>query len=220
MTPAAFISTALALGALHSFAPDHLAAVSVFASRRPSWRRAAGLGARWGVGHSLTVIGVGGALVLTGLQLPSRFAPAAERVVGVVLIALGALSLWRAARLHGHWHTHDGAPHWHLHTHAHSDAHDHSHGALLGIGMLHGLAGTGALVVALPVAIAGSRATSLGFLLAFGLGTIASMSLFGAAAGWLFASTCRSAWLHRAAVAAAGVASAVIGVWWIASGGG
>jgi High-affinity nickel-transport protein. len=218
---ALLIPTAIALGALHSFAPDHLAAVSVFVSRKPSWRNALGLGARWGMGHSLTVVVVGGVLALSGLQLPERFESMAERAVGVVLVLLGVFAISRAQKLHGHWHEHEGRRHWHLHSHRSSDAHGHDHGALMGIGMLHGLAGTGALVVALPVAIAGSRAAALIFLAAFGLGTILSMSLFSAAAGWLLsATTVLSRNVHRGAIVLAGLLSVGVGVWWMVAGGG
>jgi sulfite exporter TauE/SafE len=215
------IPTALALGALHSFAPDHLAAVSVFVSRKPSWRNALQLGARWGMGHSLTVVIVGGVLALSGLHLPERFEVMAERAVGVVLIVLGVFAISRAQRLHAHWHEHDGKRHWHLHSHRASEAHEHDHGALMGIGMLHGLAGTGALVVTLPVAIAGSRTGALIFLAAFGLGTILSMSLFSAAAGWLLsATTILSRNIHRGAIVLAGLSSVGVGVWWMVAGGG
>jgi len=218
---ALLVPTALALGALHSFAPDHLAAVSVFVSRKPSWRNAMGLGARWGMGHSLTVVIVGGVLALSGLQLPARFEMLAERTVGVVLVALGIFAMLRAQRLHAHWHEHDGRRHWHLHSHSAGESHEHDHGALMGIGMLHGLAGTGALVVTIPVAIAGSRTGALVFLAAFGLGTIFSMSLFSAAAGWLLsATTALSRDVHRLAIVIAGLLSVGIGVWWMISGGG
>jgi sulfite exporter TauE/SafE len=217
---AQLIAAALVLGALHSFGPDHLAAVSVFVSRRPSWRRAAGLGARWGMGHSASILIVGGAVVLSGLQLPARFAPLAERLVGVVLIAIGVAAVWRAWKMHAHVHTHDGASHWHVHSHATSEEHDHSHRALFGIGMLHGLAGTGALVVAMPVVIEGSRASGLIYLLAFGIGTICSMALFAGAAGHALKVTAgHRPSFHRAALACAGVASVAVGVWWVSSGG-
>lgn len=218
---ALLVLTALVLGAMHSFAPDHLAAVSVFVSRKPSWRNALGLGARWGVGHSLTVVLVGGGLAMSGLRLPERFETMAERIVGVVLVALGVFAIARAQKLHGHWHEHDGERHWHLHSHRASDAHEHDHGALVGIGMLHGLAGTGALVVALPVTVTGSRASALVFLLAFGIGTILSMSLFSAAAGWLLsAASTLSRNVHRSTITLAGLLSVAVGVWWMAAGGG
>jgi sulfite exporter TauE/SafE len=214
------VLTALALGALHAFGPDHLAAVSVFVARRPSWRRALGLGARWGLGHSLVIVVLGGLLAFSGLHLPDRFATMAERVVGVTLVALGFVALWRAWQLHGHWHEHGETRHWHVHSHRHQESHDHGHGALLGIGMLHGLAGTGALVVTLPLVVGGSPSRSLVFLTSFGVGTVVAMALFGAASGWLLAIASRaSRVVHRGAVALAGVASIAVGLWWLVAGG-
>jgi sulfite exporter TauE/SafE len=230
MTPLALLgSTALALGALHSFAPDHLAAVSVFVSRRPHWRRAASLGARWALGHSATVLLVGGGLALSGVRLPERLTPLAEHAVGATLIVLGVLAVARAVRLHGHWHRHGEVRHWHLHAHASGSAatngnsahriqgaHDHSHAALFGIGMLHGLAGSGALVIALPAAVATSPTRSILFLACFGAGTVVAMSLFSGAAGLLLgAATRRWVALHKAAAVLAGVTSALVGVWWL-----
>lgn len=214
------VPTALVLGALHSFAPDHLAAVAVFVSHRPSWRRALALGARWGVGHSFTVIVVGGVLAVSGLRLPDGFAPLAERAVGLTLVVLGLVAYARALRLHAHVHEHGGQQHWHVHSHLRSEAHDHDHGALLGIGMLHGLAGTGALVVALPVTVGASAPHALIFLGAFGAGTIVSMSLFSAAAGLaLRRATQTSLRLQRAVLGVAGTASLAVGLWWIVVGG-
>ena len=171
------------------------------------------------MGHSLTVVMVGGVLALSGLRLPARFETMAERAVGVVLVLLGIYAISRAQKLHAHWHEHGENRHWHLHAHRGSQAHAHDHGALMGIGMLHGLAGTGALVVALPVVIGGSRAGALIFLAAFGLGTILSMSLFSAATGWLLsATTTFSRNVHRAAIVLAGLLSVGVGVWWMVSG--
>ncbi|MEP6689664.1 MAG: hypothetical protein ABJD07_00840 [Gemmatimonadaceae bacterium] len=201
------VVTALALGALHSFAPDHLAAVSVFVSRHPSWRRAMSLGARWGVGHSLTIVLLGGAISLTGLRLPERFAPSAERAVGVTLVLIGVVALARALRARGH-------------AFEQAHAHDRGHGALLGIGVLHGLAGSGALVVALPSAVAASRAQVLLCLGAFGIGTIVSMAVAGAVAGHALGAAVRSFARARSVVAVGAAAlSMIVGVWWIASGG-
>jgi sulfite exporter TauE/SafE len=126
----------------------------------------------------------------------------------------------RALKLHGHWHEHGDVRHWHVHSHRKGESHEHDHGALLGIGMLHGLAGTGALVVALPVAVADSATSALAFLIAFGIGTIVAMSLFSAAAGWVLGATTRtSVRLHRSAIVLAGSASVLVGVWWVIAGG-
>jgi sulfite exporter TauE/SafE len=209
------LTTALVLGAAHSLAPDHLAAVGVFVSRRPQWRRALTIGARWGIGHSAVILVVGGALVLTGWRFPDQFAPAVERLVGVTLIALGVVALVRAFRVHGHLHEHDGVPHWHLHSHRRSDQHNHMHHAALGMGVLHGLAGTGALVIALPLAALESAPVTLAYLLAFGVGTTAAMAAFGAVAGWAVRrAEHRSVALLRATASIAALGSVVVGMWW------
>lgn len=208
--------TALLLGAAHSFAPDHLAAIGVFVSRRPHWRRALAIGARWGVGHSAVILTVGGALVLTGWRFPAAMAPWVERLVGLTLIAVGTAALVRALRVHGHRHDHDGVAHWHFHSHRRSEDHDHVHQAALGMGMLHGLAGTGALVIALPLAVTESAPLALAFLLAFGVGTIIAMAAFGVMAGWAIRGAGhRSPRLVRATASVAALTSVVVGAWWV-----
>ena len=207
--------TALLLGAAHSFAPDHLAAIGVFVSRRPQWRRALGIGARWGVGHSVVILIVGGALILTGWRFPPPLTPWIERIVGATLVAVGLAALVRALRVHGHRHEHDGVEHWHLHSHRRSERHDHVHHAALGMGMLHGLAGTGALVIALPLAATESAPLALGYLLAFGIGTTLAMAAFGVAAGWAVRGAgFPSPRLVRTTSSVAALASVVVGMWW------
>jgi sulfite exporter TauE/SafE len=215
VSAAVLIATALALGAAHSFAPDHLAAIGVFVSRRPDWRRALAIGAGWGVGHSVVVALVGGALVITGWRFPDTFAPTVERIVGITLIVIGVVALARAMRIHAHLHEHDGVPHWHLHSHRHTERHDHPHRAALGMGVLHGLAGTGALVIALPLAATDSAPLALAYLLAFGVGTTVAMAAFGAVAGWAVRRAAhRSGSVLRLAASCAALASVVVGVWW------
>jgi sulfite exporter TauE/SafE len=210
--------TALLLGAAHSFAPDHLAAIGVFVSRRPQWRRAFAIGARWGVGHSVVLLIVGGVLILTGWRFPPPVAPWVERIVGATLVAVGVAALVRALRVHGHRHDHDGVEHWHLHSHRRSEAHDHVHHAALGMGMLHGLAGTGALVIALPLAATRSAPLALAYLIAFGIGTTAAMAAFGVAAGWFVRGAGHpSPRLVRMTSSVAALASVVIGAWWFIS---
>ncbi|MGQ0712503.1 MAG: urease accessory protein UreH domain-containing protein [Gemmatimonadaceae bacterium] len=209
------LATALALGAAHSVAPDHLAAIGVFVSRRPQWRRALVIGAGWGVGHSLVVAIVGGALVITGWRFPEHFAPTVERIVGITLIAIGVVALARAMRIHAHVHEHDGVPHWHLHSHRQTEQHDHMHRAALGMGVLHGLAGTGALVIALPLAATDSAPLALAYLAAFGLGTTVAMATFGAVAAWAVRRAAhRSRSVLRATASLAAIVSVAVGVWW------
>jgi sulfite exporter TauE/SafE len=106
-----------------------------------------------------------------------------------------------------------------VHAHRATPTHDHDHRALLGIGMLHGLAGTGALV-ALPLVATSTPSRSVIFLVAFGLGTVVTMSLFGATAGWLLGATRQASprWF-RGAIVLAGLASTGVGIWWVLAGG-
>jgi cytochrome c biogenesis protein CcdA len=202
------LASALALGMLHTVAPDHLAAVSVFVSRRPGWRRAVGYGARWGLGHSITIVAVGGVVVLSQLRLPAHFEGSVDRAVGIVMILLGANALRRAWR---HW-LHQRA---HLSGHGHP-AHHHDDGALVGIGMLHGLAGSGALAVALPVTATQSTLGSIGYLAAFGAGTVLAMSVLAATLGAaVHRASAQSARWAVGAMTLAATASIGVGAWWV-----
>lgn len=212
--------TALVLGVQHTLAPDHIAAVSVFASRHPSWRRALGLGARWGVGHSLTIVLIGGLLVWSGARVPVEWEMLVERVVGATLIFVGLAGIWRSGRPARRWHEHDGVRHAHA-PEVGVAGHERDHRALLGIGMMHGAAGTGALVIAIPVGSGATPGTSMVFLASFGLGTILAMSIFAGAAGALLGRAARiSPAAERTLRVAAAVGSIAVGAWWIVLAGG
>jgi high-affinity nickel-transport protein len=242
-------ATALALGMLHTVAPDHVAAVAVFVSRRPRWRDAARHGARWGLGHSLTILLVGGLATLTPWRLPTALEPRLEQAVGVMLIALGALA-WRRTRAPAPSpamalaqaaggvpdaprlvvpararraryaivpppspHDAPASPTTHAADgHVHGEERD---GALFGIGMLHGVAGSGALVAALPVATTRSTVEAIGYLVAFGVGTVAAMAALAMALGIAVrTATGRAQRLQATAIRGAAVASMVVGAWW------
>src|SRR5687768_10208533 len=102
----AFASAAL-LGSIHALEPDHMAAITAFAVRKPAPSAAATFGMRWALGHG-TIILIAGVLVMTaGLAIPADMTPWLERAAGVALIALGLWTCWYAARLHAHAHRHD-----------------------------------------------------------------------------------------------------------------
>ena len=175
----------LALGLRHVFEPDHLAAVTTLASRPGARLWSAGrLGLVWGVGHTVTVGVVALIIIALDIRLPPALWPAAELLVAVLLVLLGALVIWRYAR--GRWHIHPHshpstgtAPHLHLHSHAHAADHVHAHATIdarrsLGFGVAHGLAGSGA-IVALLVAAAPDTASRVVYFAAFGAGTIIGM---------------------------------------------
>lgn len=202
--------TAVALGAAHAVAPDHLAAVGVFVSRSHSTREALTHGARWGLGHALTLTCAGLAVLFVASAWPLTLSLRAEWVVGVVLVALGVRTVWQATR--GVFHP--SAPNaMHVHTSAGSRAHQHP---LVGIGMLHGLAGSGAMAAIVPLSAGQHPWQAALWLTLFGVGTIVAMALIAGAAGWsLRVASRQAAHLMRRVAILAGAASIVVGVLWL-----
>lgn len=178
---------ALVLGARHATEPDHVVAVSTLIADQPNARRATLLGAVWGIGHSISLLLVGGVLLLLRLELPATVEMTFELVVATMLIVLGTLSIVRALRL-GREGEHRAHAHGHVH-HAHAAPADHVHvGAWslakrpLLIGLVHGLAGSGALV-ALAMANMPSLSSGLVYMLFFGVGSVMGMALLTGLAG-------------------------------------
>ncbi len=180
------------IGMRHALEADHLAAVGSLADGRHSLRRSAWQGAVWGMGHTLTLLLFGGAVLLLDTLVPERYALLLETLVGMMLILLGADLLRRLYRdrVHFHLHRHDGIAHIHAHSHRgashphHQDPHHHAHPpgfplrALL-VGMTHGLAGSAALVV-LALGSVHSLGQGLLYILLFGAGSIVGMGLLAA----------------------------------------
>lgn len=210
MTPLLPLVTAFATGFTHALAPDHVAAVGTFVSRRPSLRECVRFGARWGLGHSASVLLAGGLLIALDLTVPAGVARNLERAVGVMLFGLGVWLLWTL--VHGLSHQRDPG-----HGHAHDAAVDHYHdrrGAFV-VGMAHGLAGTAPLIGVIPLAFIEPRSAALAYLGVFSAGTILAMVLFAGAAGAILVATGRTS--QRAAHVlrfGAAVGSTVIGALW------
>lgn len=206
---------------------DHLAALLPLSVGRRL--QAVGTGVRWGLGHSAGVLVVG----LLAVALKERFDVHAagawgERLVGVVLMAIGAFGVRRALRLriHAHPHAHATAPreggHAHLHAHFAPDlsdhvagAHHHGHAAFVA-GTLHGVAGSAHLLGVLPALALPGWAGSGTYLLAFALGTIAAM---GAFAGLVGESSARlggtAPRLARVFMLSAGAIAFAVGAVWL-----
>jgi high-affinity nickel-transport protein len=190
------------LGLRHSLDPDHLVAMGTIVGESRSVRRSAIVGAMWGVGHTVSLL-LAGVLVL-GLRLtvPEALAQGLELGVAAMLVTLGTVLVFRAARgeVHAHAHAHeDGTVHAHLHAHperpaaAHAAAiHHHPHGlrgfvsALFGgSGSRLGEIGRKPFWVGIVHGLAGSAGLMLLGLAATPtfLGGIAYLSLFGAGLG-------------------------------------
>jgi sulfite exporter TauE/SafE len=181
------LTLAFGLGMLHALDADHIMAVSGLASTGKGRQRALAFCARWAIGHGLTLLLIGAAVLLLGMAIPARLSAAAESIVGVVLVLIGAWvlrDLWRR-RMQLHFHTHEGAithAHWHL---SQPQAlQRHGHGVVL-VGVMHGTAGSAPLLALLPMAQHGAW-FGLAYLLMFGVGVLASMLVFGGLLGVVF----------------------------------
>lgn len=222
MTLLATLGLGLLLGLKHAFDSDHLVTVSTLVARERSAWRSLWVGLFWGVGHTLTLLVVG--LVVLGLkkQIPPPLGLSLECLVGLVLFTLGLTTLydcWRK-RLHVHSHVHDEAVHAHFHVHADSPAHQHSHPVRLGlkpmmIGMVHGLAGSAALMLLVLTAIS-SPALGLVYIAVFGCGSIMGMGLVTLLMGMFFSlATGRLDNLNQGVRLAVGTLSTVFGAWMV-----
>lgn len=208
----------IALGMRHALEPDHLAAVSTLASEQRSARAGMWIGALWGVGHSLALVLVAGGLTLVEVQMPPRLQQVFELLVAVMIVGLGVRAIRRAVRegREGphHEHHHGGV----LHTHAAPSSHLHVDTWTLAtrplvVGLLHGLAGSGALT-ALVFAELPSMGARLGYIALFGAGSVVGMALLTGLAGVPLLRVSHRPQTAAAILGLAGVASVLVGLWW------
>ena len=216
----------LLMGMRHALEADHLAAVASLATRSRSVQGTVLRGAVWGLGHTLSLALAGGLCLLLGMAIPERMARVLELAVGVMLLALGAEVLWRLRRkrIHVHVHRHgDGTVHLHAHGHAPQEVHDPQHhhhphpegfpARALAVGMVHGLAGSAALVL-MTLSGAGSPGLGLVYIGLFGAGSIAGMAALSAVIALPLRATAR--WLTgtiNALEMAIGLSTVGIGLW-------
>ena len=203
------LSTAFLLGLAHAIEVDHMIAVTAFVSTRPALRNAAGFGLRWGLGHSIAVLVAGGILIATGLRWPVSCDALGEALVGALLVAVGVWVMRGARNLDFRASAHSSDGH---------DHHEYDHGkrGMTMVGLMHGLAGTSAVVALVPVTMMEPWAVGLAYLLAFGAGTIIAMTAYALLAALAFrrASAASSNWA-RAISRFAGLGSISVGAWWI-----
>ena len=173
--------TGLGLGLLHALDPDHLLAVANLGDARAGRRAGLQLCGRWALGHGAVLLVIGALVLLAGMAVPTGLSGGAERLVGLVLIGLGVATLWTLVagespvRIHHHG---EAGTHAHL---LGLPAH-HGRRALL-VGMLHGTAGSAALLALAPLALATSPWLGMAYLLAFGAGVMVAMLIVGGLLG-------------------------------------
>jgi ABC-type nickel/cobalt efflux system permease component RcnA len=212
------------LGLRHASDPDHLAAVTalIAAEEDQRVRKAGFMGLLWGLGHGTTLVLLGLPLVLLGSFLPEVVQQAAETLIGLLIVFLAARLLlrWRRGLYHAHAHSHNGGiSHRHVHSHREAESHEHAHTvpyrtplSAYGIGLVHGIGGSGGLTLLLLSTISG-HAEATAALLLFAAGTAASMALLSTAFGLAIAGGPIGRNFERAAPVL-GVLSMAFGGWY------
>ncbi|MFB5606254.1 MAG: sulfite exporter TauE/SafE family protein, partial [Nitrosarchaeum sp.] len=178
----------LVIGIQHAFEPDHMAAVGtqLFKNKskngindiiKSTFTKSSIIGVFWGAGHTTTLVVIGLLSFFFTISIHDEIFSAFELLVGIMLIFLGITTVWKKKFTFAHRHPHqhsDGNLHFDAHDHNDSN-HNHAHKSYL-IGMIHGLAGSGSLVV-LAAATLDSMEMTLTFILLFGIGSIIGMML-------------------------------------------
>lgn len=187
------------VGFRHAFETDHLLAVGNIVTKRNSIFLAIKDGTFWGLGHTSSILVVGIIMLMLRWAIPPHYFQSLEGAVGVMIILLGVFRLVQffrqhPVRIHKHEHNHDG--HTHSHVHVHRDdtkqhAHQHLHKLSYGVGIIHGLAGSGVLIAA-AMATMKTAGSSLMFLVIFSLGCMAGMALAAALLGLPFSKKLQS----------------------------
>lgn len=167
MTLVSILALGFFLGMRHATDSDHVIAVATIVSQQRKVGIAALTGIFWGIGHSLTLLIVGSAIVLFGLVVPERLGMSLEFCVALMLVFLGLLNLGRIRR-------------------SQNEAHEHSHNQAfslglrpIAIGIVHGLAGSAAVAL-LVLPVIRTPAWAILYLLIFAVGTITGMMLITA----------------------------------------
>ena len=189
------LGVAFLLGLRHATDPDHVVAVtSLVAADDGDVRAATKLGAWWGLGHAGTLLAVGLPLIALKGELPAGLERAAETAVGVVIVLLAVRVIYR----------------WRRPLHSHRLR---SRRQAVGIGMLHGLAGTGAVVVLLIAAMPG-RLEAAAALAVFAPMSVLSMAMCTSAFAWALTRPAVAPLYRVALMPALGVFGLMFGLWY------
>lgn len=155
---------ALFAGFTHAFEVDHLLAVSNIVTRRDRLVLAIKDGIFWGLGHTSTILLIGLVIIAGKVMISEQTFHYFEAAVGLMLVVLGCIRIWKVVKNRGQ------------HSHAHLHDPGEKHHLAYGIGAVHGLAGSGALVVLVMTQLPGVGA-GIGYLLLFGFGSVFGMLL-------------------------------------------
>jgi high-affinity nickel-transport protein len=188
--PVAFV-VSLLLGMRHATDADHVVAVTTIVNRERTAWQSSRIGVMWGLGHTLTIFIVGGAIILFKLAFTARLGLSMEFCVALMLMVLGVLNITRYST---------------------SVVSSQQLRPFI-VGAVHGMAGSAAVTLLILPLIDDVR-WSLLYLGVFGAGTIAGMAMVTAAiaAPAVYAGE-RLAGLQRGIRLASGVVSLGFGAY-------
>ena len=213
------VALGFALGLRHATEADHLVAVSTLVAEHRSWRKALSAGALWGVGHTSSLLIAALCFIGFGIHPSRAWGERLELLVGLIIIALGLRLVIRAMRgqVHRHVHRHGAMVHTHFHTAASHEPAEGSHHAVrrssLLVGMIHGLAGSAALMLAVASTIQ-SPWLALGYVAIFGVGSIGGMMVMSSVISLPLSS---GFFLQRRMQIMVGLAGAVFGAYYVSA---
>lgn len=193
----AILTLGFLLGLRHATEADHLAAVSTIVSERKNLLSSSIIGGLWGVGHTISLLLAGAAVIFFKFQISEDLEAKLEAAVGAMLVVLGLNALRKIffgkEKLHIHAHAHGSRSHTHFHSHKNETAEESHHFIKLSprsviIGMIHGLAGSAALMLLIVPTIK-TPALALLYILIFGVGSIFGMMLMSFLIGLPFRFT-------------------------------
>jgi ABC-type nickel/cobalt efflux system permease component RcnA len=166
------------LGIKHAIEPDHVIAVSTIASESKNLKRSVFAGVYWGIGHTATLFIVGMFLIAAKNTITDTVALSLEFIVGIMLVSLGINSIIKFMK-HPPQHTHD-IPN--------QVKKSHTHVKSFFIGLIHGLAGSAAMVLLTMSTVSTVWEGAL-YILIFGCGTVLGMLSFSTVIGVPFILT-------------------------------
>ena len=191
----AVLSFGFFLGLKHATDADHLAAIGTIVAERKNLWSSALIGGIWGLGHTISLFAAGIFVLLLNFEISEQTERILEFGVGIMLTFLGLnvfRKLLKGGKLHFHTHEHGAREHVHPHIHEPANAEEeHTHHGLkfspraLVIGMIHGLAGSAALML-LVIPLIESKAVGLLYIVIFGVGSIGGMMLMSFLVGLPF----------------------------------
>ena len=202
--PTGILLLGLVTGLRHSIEADHVAAVlSVVASNHKNIKRASMLGAIWGLGHTTSLFIAGLLVLLLAVNISETVSNRLEFGVGIMLLFLGVTTFtgWSIGKFfkglrhprssHKHIHHHYQGHVVHSHRHVHDAEHGHGHKSLV-VGMVHGMAGSGALLL-IVLSTIDSIPLGLAYIAIFGAGSIGGMTAISTLIGIPFVKLANSA---------------------------